>query len=136
MTPKKCEYSFSSLMRQLPMAPSDVCTWQCHKAGAGFDLPTPIPGGDKQIDSEPCPVPIQVREEKPIGNPSHQNILNCIKLYLSRYAEILKSSLPKKINNKFKTNTNHFDLPVVPWTVKGPSPLEQADVHNIYTQKI
>lgn len=33
-------------------------------------------------------------------------------------------------------NTNHLDLPVIPWTVKGPSPLEQADVHNIYSQNI
>jgi len=33
-------------------------------------------------------------------------------------------------------NTNHFDKPVVRWTVKGPSPLEQADVHNIYSQNI
>jgi len=34
------------------------------------------------------------------------------------------------------TNTNHFDMTVVRWTVKGTSPLEQADVHNIYSQNI
>jgi hypothetical protein len=134
-TLKKCEIIFSSNVRQLPRTPGNVLHVAILQGRGGFFPASPPPppslvGSNKLIVTLSSPHWGQQRETHPI------NFFNFIHVYMCMQAQTWLPCLPKKTNSKFMKNTNQFDMPVVRWTVKGPSPLEQVDVHNIYSQNI